>query len=194
MLTFNKAILTAGVLLVAVALAGCGGGGASPVPGASSSPAGAGTATPTSTETGVSPSGALTDAEILWLARFTRTVRALMDAQGKADTDISSPSEMRKDAESQRACGRALAGMKDPGSRLQSVYRTFTDACAHFDRAAQCGLTAARYLGGVNAGSPEERKLNEALDCYEAELAPGSQKLVDAYSAGFALLSETPPT
>jgi hypothetical protein len=192
MLTINKAILTAGVLLVAAALAGCGGGGADPVPRVSSSPAGAGAATPTAAVTSVSTSGELTDAEILWLARFNRNAGALMDAQGKADTEISSPAEMRKDAESQRACGRALAGMKDPGPRLQSVYRTFTGACAHFSRAAQCGLTAARYLHGVEAGSSEERKLSEALDCYQAELTQGSQKLADAYSAGVALLTGVP--
>ena len=191
--TTTKPVLTASALLLTAALVGCGGGvSAGPAPETSSSPASTGPATPTATETIISTSGELTDAEILWLGQFNRTARTLMDAPGKGPSTIGTPAQMRAEAKSLRACSQALAGMKDPGPRLQSIYRTFTDACRHYDRAAECALAMAPYMTGVVAGSPEERKLSEASDCHSAEVSQGSRKLGDAYMQSVTLISGVP--
>lgn len=191
--TTTKPVLTASALLLTAVLVGCSGGGPTgPAPETSSSPASAGPSTPTATETMVSTSGELTDAEILWLGQFNRTARTLLDAPRKRTT-IETPAQMRAEATSLRACGQALAGMKDPGPRLQSIYRTFTDACRHYDRAAECALTAAPYMTGVVVGSRKERKLNEASDCHSAEFNQGSRKLADAYMESVTLISVPTP-
>jgi hypothetical protein len=179
----TSALLTSALLLTA-ALVGCRGDGADAAPQISSSPATT-TTTPTAAPTMASTSGELTDAEILWVGRFQRTVRPILEAPGKMPSNNGTPAQMRAEAKSLRACRQALAGTKDPGPRLQSIYRTFTDACTHYDRAAECGLTLARYMNGVVVGSSEERKLNEAADCYGAELGQGAQKLADALTDSY---------
>jgi hypothetical protein len=180
------------MLLLAVALAGCG-AGSCPVP-ATSAPSGTGesVSTPTASLSDTSTSGELTDAEILWLVRFNRTARALNDGLSSGPTNIASSDQMRREAESQRACGRALSGIADPGPRLHQIYATFTEACAHFDRAAECASTAAPYLDGVEAGSKAARALSEALDCYGASLAQGSLTFGKAYEEGVRVLCEIP--
>lgn len=190
----SRPVPTIGALLLAAALSGCGGSGLDPGAAWSAPPISTAAQTATATVTDTSTSGELTDPELLWLAQFNRTARALMDAPGKGPATIETSSQMRKEADTLRDCGRALEGMTNPGPRLRSVYGTFTDACAHFDRAATCALTIAPYMKGVDVGSPEDRRLNEASDCFSTESKQGSEKLADAYSASIDLLTDAPST
>jgi hypothetical protein len=177
------------ILLLACAMTACGGNG-SPS-GVSASPSTtsptAHTATPSAPPvTSVDPKQPLSDPEILWLAHFDRTSKQVMERLSAGPTNIDTPAKMHQVAEGLRICGRALAATTKPTQRLMPVYDLFATACQHFDRSAVCADTAAEGMkAGVVAGSAEDRKLSEAIDCHSAEITQGSTVLSDAQSKSY---------
>lgn len=183
------AIRPAAILLLACAVTACSGTGSTI--GVSASPSTTSPTTHTVTPSGppatsVDPKQPLSDPEILWLAHFDRTAKQVSDQLSKGPRNIDTPAKMHKVAEGLRICSRALAATPRPTQRLMPVYDRFATACQHFDRSATCADTAAEYMRtGVVAGSDEERKLNEAIDCHSAEITQGSTVLSDAQSKSY---------
>jgi hypothetical protein len=73
-----------------------------------------------------------------------------------------------------------------PTARLRPVLTLVNKACAQFDKGAKCWVTAARFYdsGWILAGSPEERRWNQAIDCGGAGYRDGSNLLGDAEVKG----------
>jgi hypothetical protein len=177
------------ILLLACAMTACGGNGSTsgvPASPSTTSPT-AHTVTPSAPPaTSVDPKQPLSDPEILWLAHFDRTSKQVTDQLSAGPTKIDTSAKMHQVAEGLRICGRALAATTKPTQRLMPVYDLFATACQHFDRSAACADTAAEGMKtGVVAGSTEERKLSEAIDCHGAEITQGSTVLSDAQSKSY---------
>lgn len=179
----------AAIFLLACALTACSGGGSTA--GAAASPSSTSPTPPAVTATtppvtSIDPKQPLSDPEILWLAHLDRTSKQVTDQLTAGPTNIDTPAKMHAVAEGLRTCGRALAATPKPTQRLMPVYGLFASACRHFDRSAACADTAADGMGtGVIAGSAEDRKLSEAIDCHSAEITQGSTALSDAQSKSY---------
>ncbi|HET9653913.1 MAG TPA: hypothetical protein VFP72_01050 [Kineosporiaceae bacterium] len=183
----------AAILLLACAMTACSGSGStsggSASPPATSPPAH--TVTPAAPPaTSVDPKRPLSDTEILWLTHFDRTSKQVTDQLSAGPRSIDTPAKMHQVAEGLRLCGRALAATTKPTQRLMPVYDLFATACQHFDRSATCADTAAELMKTpVGAGSAEDRKLSETIDCHSAEVTQGSTVLSDAQSRSYDIRS-----
>jgi hypothetical protein len=69
--------------------------------------------------------------------------------------------------------GRVQPRLGAPTQRLQPVYKLARSGCAQDDKAATCFATAAS-IGIPIAGSSQERRLNQAIDCGFAAPGKGS--------------------
>jgi len=94
--------------------------------------------------------------------------------------------EMRALEDQMRGCGRELARLGSPTDRLQPVNVLVQQACAKYDKAAECFATAAT-IGTPVAGTDGERTFNEALDCGFSAPNEGSSLLADAVAKGFQI-------
>jgi len=181
------------ILLLACTMTACSGNGSTRGDSASpptTSPT-AHTLTPTAPPaTPVDPKQPLSDTEILWVAHFDRTSKQVMDQLSAGPRSIDTSAKMHQVAEGLRLCGRALATTTKPTHRLMPVYDLFTTACQHFDRSAACADTAAKLMKTpLEAGSAEDRKFSEAIDCHSAEITQGSTVLSHAQSRSYDIRS-----
>jgi hypothetical protein len=113
-------------------------------------------------------------------------------ASKKIDTVlVNSPSNltsatMRATANDLRGCTRELARLGPPTARLQPVYKLAKSGCAQYDKAATCFATAAA-IGIPVAGTAEERRFNQAVDCGFKTPEKGSLLLAQAEGKGFEI-------
>jgi hypothetical protein len=184
----------AGCAVAAVALAvfvgGCVSGAAGPAavatrqPTASPRPtATSPTPTPTPTPTGPGP---MTAAELAWLAAVTK-MHSTIKAAFSANEIYITRAKLRSLTTSLGECRRVLRRIGRPTARLRPVFALVNKACAHFDKAAKCFLTAARVgdaAGAAEAGTPAERTQRQAISCGFAGHGDGSNALGDAAVTG----------
>jgi hypothetical protein len=113
-------------------------------------------------------------------------------ASKKIDTVlVNAPSNltsatMRATANDLRGCTRELARLGPPTARLQPVYKLAKSGCAQYDKAATCFATAAA-IGIPVAGTAEERRFNQAVDCGFKTPEKGSLLLAQAEGKGFEI-------
>jgi hypothetical protein len=170
------AVAAAGALLVV----GCG--GQSGTSTAASTPSSLATTTTAATAT---TAGSLTGEELLWL----EAIRKLHTKTDKVLTDA--PSNMTSSAlgtlsTKMRGCSRELARLGAPTERLQPVHKLARNGCAQYDKAAKCFATAAS-IGIPIAGTSQERRLNQAIECGFAAPGKGSALLAEAEAKGFEI-------
>jgi hypothetical protein len=79
-----------------------------------------------------------------------------------------------------------LAWLDALTQRLQPVYKLAKRGCAQYDKAATCFATAAS-IGIPIAGTSQERRFNQALDCGFAAPGKGSPLLAEAEAKGFEI-------
>jgi hypothetical protein len=171
------AVAAAGALLVV----GCG--GQSGTSTAASTPSSLATTTTAAATT--TTAGPLTGEELLWL----EAIRKLHTKADKVLTDA--PSNMTSSAlgtlsTKMRGCSRELARLGAPTERLQPVHKMAKNGCAQYDKAARCFATAAS-IGIPIAGTSQERRLNQAIDCGFAAPGKGSALLAEAEAKGFEI-------
>jgi hypothetical protein len=172
----SAACLAVTVLLVGLA-GGCGGDDtASSAPSAATTTST--TAAPTATPTTVPP---MTAEELAWL-KLIPTVSKKIDKTVETTSNLTTRG-MTKLATSLRSCTRQLARGGSPSDRLQPVYVLVKKGCKEYDKGAVCFTTAAR-IGIPLAGSAEERKQTDAIDCGFAAVGKGGIYLADAENKG----------
>jgi hypothetical protein len=167
---------------VALLVVGCGGGDPATSTAASTSTASS-LATTTTAAATTTTAGSLTGEELVWL----EGIRKLHTKSDKILTDAPSnmtPSALGTLATKMRGCSRELARLGAPTARLQPVYKLAKNGCAQYDKAAKCFATAAS-IGIPFAGTSQERRLNQAIDCGFAAPGKGSLLLAEAEAKGF---------
>jgi hypothetical protein len=170
--------------VVALLVAGCGGGDPS-TSTAASTPSSSSLATTTAAAATTTTAGALSGEELVWL----EGIRKLHTKADKILTDAPSnmtPSAMGTLATKMRSCSRELARLGTPTQRLRPVYTLAKRGCAQYDKAATCFATAAS-IGIPIAGTVQERRLNQAIDCGFAAPGKGSALLAEAEIKGFEI-------
>ena len=169
-------------------VAGCGGGSATST--AASTPSSTNlTTTTTAAATTTTTLGAMTGDELVWLEGIrklhTKADKVLSDAPSSMTS-----STMGTLAAKMRSCSRELARLGAPTERLRPVYKLAKQGCAQYDKAAGCFATAAS-IGAPLAGTAEERRFNQALDCGFAAPGKGSLLLANAEAKGFEIKETT---
>jgi hypothetical protein len=76
-------------------------------------------------------------------------------------------------------CDREAARIGSPSARLQPVYELLKQACRAYDKGAKCFKDAAR-IGIPVAGSADEKKFNQKVNCGFAASGNGSKPLAQA--------------
>ena len=147
---------------------------------ASTSPA----STPPASPVTVPPagSGPMTGEELVWL----ESIGALHRKIDRALTELpccASKKDLRALEIRLRGCTRELGSQGVPSERLQPVFALVKKACAQYDKGAKC-FAAAAAIGIPLGGSPEERKLNDAINCGFSAPGKGTVLLADAESTG----------
>jgi len=177
-------LVVAGILLLVV---GCGGGSATSTAASTSNSTNlATTTTAAATTTTV---GAMTGDELVWL----EGIRKLHTKADKVLSDAPSymtSSTMGTLAAKMRSCSRELARLGAPTDRLRPVHKLAKQGCAQYDKAAGCFATAAS-IGAPLAGTAEERRFNQALDCGFAAPGKGSLLLANPVAKGFEIKETT---
>jgi len=103
----------------------------------------------------------------------------LSNSLQKLPKNLTSPSMITM-ADSLRICGRTLTRLGAPSQRLQPVYQPARQECAAYDHVAQCLETVAALGDTVTAGSPEERKMSQRMDCVSAGMRDGGVAMASA--------------
>ena len=173
-------LVVAGILLLVV---GCGGGSATSTAASTSNSTNlATTTTAAATTTTV---GAMTGDELVWLEGIRKLHTKADKVLSDAPSDMTS-STMGTLAAKMRSCSRELARLGAPTERLAPVYKLAKSGCAHYDKAAKCFATAAS-IGIPLAGTSQEQRLNQAIDCGFAAPGKGSALLAEAEAKGFEI-------
>jgi hypothetical protein len=127
----------------------------------------------------------MTGEELVWLEGIgklhTNSDKVLTDAPSNMTS-----SALGTLATKMRGCGRELARLGAPTERLAPVYKLAKSGCAHYDKAAKCFATAAS-IGIPLAGTSQERRLNQAIECGFAAPGKGSALLAEAEAKGFEI-------
>jgi hypothetical protein len=142
----------------------------------------AATTTAAATTTTVGP---MTGKELVWLEAISRLHTKIDKVLTNSPSNLTSAT-MRAIANDLRGCTRELARLGPPTERLQPVYKLAKSGCAQYDKAANCFATAAA-IGAPIAGTAEERKFNQALDCGFHTPEKGSLLLAQAEGKGFEI-------
>jgi len=186
--TIIRHVAGCAVAAVAVSLlaAGCGGAAAKPAAVATSQPTASpqpptSSQTPSPTRTGPGP---MTAAELAWLAAVKK-MHSDVDSVLRRERHLTRTA-MLSLSNTLGECRRVLRRIGPPTARLRPVLALVNKACAQFDKGAKCWVTAAHFYdsGWVTAGSPEERRWNQAIDCGGAGYRDGSNLLGDAEVKG----------
>jgi hypothetical protein len=172
---FFGSLVAGGVLLVA----GCSGPPSTPEP---TSPASPSVPATTGTVSTANPVGPMTADELLWLegisALHTKIDKVLQDSASNL-----TPQVMRAIADQLRGCTRELTRLGSPSPRLQPAYELAKQGCAKYDEGAACFETAAG-IGAPVAGSADDRKFTESIQCGFAIPGDGSGLLANAEIKG----------
>jgi hypothetical protein len=167
---------------VALLVVGCGGESGTSTAASTSSPSTAPSTTAAATSSTV---GAMTGEELVWLEGIgklhTNSDKVLTDAP----TNMT-PSALGTLATKMRGCGRELTRLGAPTERLTPVYKLAKRGCAQYGKAATCFATAAS-IGIPIAGTSQERRFNQALECGFAAPGKGSALLAEAEVKGFEI-------
>ena len=130
--------------------------------------------TPTSTKP---ERGPLTGEELLWLQGVEQLLPKMNKVFVDSPTDMT-PATLRSLANQARGCGRELARLGSPSSRLQPVEALVRQACQEYDKGAKCFESAARL--GTPSSSSEVRKLEQQINCGFAAAEKGGGPLAEA--------------
>jgi hypothetical protein len=175
--------------LCALLVTGCGGKRATSTAASTpSTSALAGTTTTGATTTTAAASkttGPMTGKELVWLEAIGRLHKKIDTVLTNAPSNLTSAT-MSKTANDLRGCSRELARLGLPTARLQPVYKLAKSGCAQYDKAAAC-FAAAAAIGIPVAGTAEERKFNQAVDCGFKTPEKGSLLLAQAEEKGFEI-------
>jgi hypothetical protein len=180
----NRAIVSLAAAVIAALLTGGCSSQSSTPPAASSPstnvPASATTAAATSTAT-----GPMTGEELVWLEAITALHRKIDKVVTDAPSNLTSAT-LRSLADQLHGCTQELVRLGSPTTRLQPVNELATQGCAKYEQAAKCFATAAS-IGIPVAGTADERKFNESIDCGFAAPGEGSKLLAEAEVKGFEI-------
>ncbi len=119
----------------------------------------------------------MTGQELLWL----QAVETLLPKMNKAFTDSPSdltPSALRSLANKVRGCGRELARIGPPSTRLRPVYALVEQGCQEYDKGATCFADGARI--GIPSSAAALRRLEQKINCGFASSGTGGAALADA--------------
>lgn len=173
--------------LCALLVTGCGGKKATSTAASTPSTAPAATTTTiatTTTAAATKTTGPMTGEELVWLEAIARLHKKIDTVLTNAPSTLTSTT-MSKTANDLRGCSRELARLGLPSARLQPVHKLAKSGCAQYDKAADCFAAAA--IGIPVAGTAEERKFNEAVDCGFKTPEKGSLLLAQAEGKGFEI-------
>jgi hypothetical protein len=123
-------------------------------------------------------SGPMTGQELLWIQAVTQLLPKMNKVFNDAPANLIS-SALAAVAGQLRGCDRAAARIGPPSARLQPVYELLKQACRAYDKGAKCFEDAAR-IGIPIAGSADEKKFNQKVDCGFAASGNGSKPLAQA--------------
>jgi hypothetical protein len=182
-ITSHRYPCRAAAVAVALLVVGCAGQNAATTatsPPSTSTAASATTAAATSTT-----SASMTGAELVWLEAIGKLHTKIDKVLTDAPSNLTS-STMGTLAAKLRGCSRELARLGAPTDRLQPVYSLAKRGCAQYDKAARCFATAAS-IGAPIAGTAQERKFNQALECGFAAPGEGSALLAEAEAKGIEI-------
>ena len=169
---------------VALLVVGCGGND----PGtstAATTPSATSVATTTTAAATTTTAGSLTGEELVWLEGIRKLHAKADKVLSDAPSDMT-PSALGTLATKMRGCSRDLTRLGAPTDRLQPVHTLAEKGCAQYDKAATCFATAAS-IGIPIAGTSQERRFNQALDCGFAAPGKGSLLLAEAEAKGFEI-------
>jgi hypothetical protein len=181
--TSRRAACLTVAALCALLVTGCGGKTATST--AASTPS---TTTPVAATTAAATTttvGPMTGKELVWLEAIGRLHTKIDTVLVNSPSNLTSAT-MRAIANDLRGCTRELARLGPSTARLQPVYKLAKSGCAQYDKAAACFATAAA-IGAPIAGTAEERKFNQALDCGFKTPEKGSLLLAQAEGKGFEI-------
>jgi hypothetical protein len=181
--TSRRAARLAVTAAVALLLVGCG--GQSGTSTAASTPSSTSLATTTTAAATTTTTGSLTGEELVWLEGIHKLHTKIDKVLTDAPSDVT-PSVLGTLATKMRGCSRELARLGAPTQRLQPVHTLAKRGCAQYDKAAACFATAAS-IGIPIAGTAQERRFNQALDCGFAAPGKGSLLLAEAEAKGFEI-------
>jgi hypothetical protein len=136
------------------------------------------------TDAAPTPTASGLDGERRWLEAIT-TLHTTLDEPFTVAFDLT-PAKMESLAKVFRGCSRELARLGSPSDRLQPVHALVKTACAHYDKAARCFATAARY-GTPDAGSSADLTQTQAFNCAAAAHEAGTTLLAEAEEKGFEI-------
>jgi len=179
-------VRTAGLavaVLCALLVTGCGGQSGSST--AASTPSTSTLAVTTTAAAATKASGPMTGEELVWLEAIRRMHTKIDKALVDSPSNMTSAT-MSALANDLRGCSRELARLGIPTDRLQPVHELAKSGCAQYDKAAQCFATAAS-IGIPIAGTAEDRKFNQALDCGFKTPEKGSLLLANAEIKGYEI-------
>lgn len=182
--TSRRGLRLAVAALVVLLVVGCG-GGQTETTTAASPPSSTSLATTTTAAATTTTAGSLTGQELAWLEGIGKLHKKTDKVLTEAPSNMT-PSAMGTLATKMRGCSRELARLGDPTERLQPVQTLAKRGCAQYDKAARCFATAAG-IGIPIAGTSQERRLNQALDCGFTAPGKGSALLAEAEAKGFEI-------
>src|SRR6266536_833682 len=169
--------------LCALLVTGCGGKKATST--AASTPSTTTLAPATTAAATTTTAGPMTGKELVWLEAISKLHKKIDTVLVNSPSNLTSAT-MSKTANDLRGCSRELARLGLPTARLQSVYKLAQSGCAQYDKAVDC-FAAAAAIGIPVAGTAEERKFNQAVDCGFKTPEKGSLLLAQAEGKGFEI-------
>ena len=184
---YSAARLAAAVLLVLL-VGACSGGTASTTTTspAVSTPATTTTTTTTTTAAPTTTVSPLSADELAWLKAVTTLHTTIDKAFMETGNVYLTRAKMRSYANTLRSCGRELARIGSPTSRLQPVHVIVKQACQTFEKGAKCWDAAIKVSdsSGAVTGTANERAFTRASQCgFEAQ-GDGSNLLGKAEAKG----------
>jgi len=181
-ITSHRAAFLIVAIVCALLVGGCGGQSATSTTASAPSTS---TLTTATTAAATTVSGPMTGKELVWLEAIGRLHTKIDKVLTDSPSDMTSAT-MGAMANDLRGCSRELARLGIPTDRLQPVYKLAKSGCAQYDKAANCFATAAS-IGAPLAGTAEERRFNQALDCGFKTPGKGSLLLAKAEVKGFEI-------
>ena len=181
--TSRRTACLAVAVLYALLVSGCGGQPATST--AASMPSATTLVATTTAAATTTTAGPMTGKELVWLEAIRRLHTKIDKVLTNSPSNLTSAT-MGAIANDLRGCSRELARLGPPTARLQPVYKLAKSGCAQYDKAAKCMATAAS-IGAPLAGTAEERRFNQSLDCAFKTPGKGSLLLANAEMKGFEI-------
>lgn len=149
--------------------------------------ASASTGAPTVTPVSPNPSasGPMTAAELVWLYGIG-TLHKTMDKIVLDSPSTLTSKSMRSLSTQFAGCSSALDRLGAATDRLRPVHELAAQGCVQYEKAAACFATAAK-MGIVVAGSADDKKQQQAIECGFAAPGDGSKLFAEAELKGAEL-------